>query len=111
VSTVTKEVKKMAEDKKIPQKVLPQEYGCEVLLEKATLDKIKDPSFPSDAYLIWYLEDSKINIDVIRGTQVHIFDMYYDKYGSGSVQKIDFGYGKSNPKLWGIKQPEKKKRR
>ena len=36
--------------------------------------------------------------------------MYYDKYGPGSVQKIDFGYGRTNPKVWGYKQPEKKKK-
>jgi hypothetical protein len=37
--------------------------------------------------------------------------MYYDKYGPGAVKKIDFGYGRTNPKLWGYKQPEKKKRK
>ena len=37
--------------------------------------------------------------------------MYYDKYGPGSVQKIDFGYGKSRPKMWGYKSPEGKKRK
>jgi len=37
--------------------------------------------------------------------------MYYDKYGPGSVQKIDFGYGRMNPKLWGNQKTEKKKRK
>jgi hypothetical protein len=43
--------------------------------------------------------------------RVDLFDMYYDKYGPGAIQKIDFGYGRVNPKLWGYKQPEKKKKR
>jgi hypothetical protein len=51
------------------------------------------------------------HIDLVRGSRVKIFDMYYDKYGPGSVKKIDFGYGRTNPKLWGIKQPEKRKRK
>ena len=37
--------------------------------------------------------------------------MYYDKYGKGAVQKIDFGYGTMNPKLWGQKPKKEKKRK
>lgn len=101
----------MAENKTIINKVLPHEYGCEVILENTTLENAKDSSFPNDAYLIWYLVDGNQCIDLVRGTRVRIFDMYYDKYGIGAVQKIDFGYGRMNPKLWGYKQPEKKKRK
>ena len=36
--------------------------------------------------------------------------MYYDRYGKGSVQRIDFGYGAVNPKLWGYKSKDKKKK-
>jgi len=103
--------KDMVEYGKDDNTVLPSSYGCDILLEKTTLDKAKDSSFPNDAYLIWYDEDGTTNIDLVRGTRVRIFDMYYDKYGPGAVQKIDFGYGRTNPKLWGIKQPEKKKRK
>ena len=92
--------------------VLPHEYGCEILLEKTTLNKAKDSSFPNDAYLVWYIVDGEECIDLTRGAKrVNLFDMYYDKYGPGSVKKIDFGYGRVNPKLWGYKQPEKKKKR
>lgn len=105
------EEKKMAEKKTSINKVLPHEYGCEVLLENTSIEKVKDPSFPNDAYLIWYLVDDKECIDLVRGTRVRIFDMYYDKYGPDTIQKIDFGYGRVSPKLWGYKQPEKKKRK
>ena len=105
------EKKKMAENKIKINNVLPQEYGCEVLLEDTTIEKAKDSSFPNDAYLVWYILGGQECIDLTRGTRVRIFDMYYDKYGPGAVQKIDFGYGRMNPKMWGYKQPDKKKKK
>ena len=101
----------MAEYSREEKTILPSSYGCDILLEKTTLDKVKDPSFPNDAYLIWYTLDENQYIDLIRGSRVRIFDMYYDKYGPGVINKIGFGYGRTNPKLWGYKQPEKKKKR
>lgn len=91
--------------------ILPSNYGCDILLQGTTIDKVKDPSFPNDAYLIWYIIGDAQHLDLVRGSRVRIFDMYYDKYGPGSIQKIDFGYGRTNPKLWGYKQPEKKKKK
>lgn len=89
----------------------PSEYGCELLFERTTLQQIKDPSLPSDAYIVTYKINDEIFIDLCRGRRVNIFDMYYDRFGSGSVQKIDWGYGRTNPRLWGMKTPEKKKRK
>ena len=104
--------KKMAESSKSEKQILPHEYGCQILLEKTTIDKAKDTSFPNDAYLIWYIENGKQYIDLTRcHKRVNLFDMYYDKYGPGSVQKIDFGYGRTNPKLWGYKSPDQKKKK
>ena len=100
----------MAEYGKEEKTILPSKYGCEILLEKTTLERAKDSSFPSDAYLIWYEDNDITNIDLVRGKRVCIFDMYYDKYGPGAVQKIDFGYGRVNPKLWGYQKPEKKRK-
>jgi hypothetical protein len=104
--------KNMADSKKENQKFLPHEYGCEILFEKATMTQAKDPSLPTNAYLIWYKVDGATYMDVTRcRKRVDLFDFYYDKYGPGSVQKIDFGYGRVSPKLWGYKSPEKKKKR
>ena len=36
--------------------------------------------------------------------------MYWDKFGS-NLKSIDFGNGRINPKLWGYKAPESKKRK
>jgi hypothetical protein len=90
----------------------PSSYGCEVLLEKTTLQQAKDPSFPTDAYMVTYIADGQECLDLCRGgKRVNIFDFYYDKYGPGSLQKINWGYGKVNPRSWGYKAPEKKKRK
>lgn len=90
---------------------LPPRYGCQILLENATLEQAKDTSFPTDAYLVFYTIDGKNYIDLCRGTRTKVFDLYYDKFGPGVIQKIDWGYGRTNPKVWGYKQPEKKKRK
>jgi hypothetical protein len=103
--------KNMSDYGKEEKNIVSSKYGCEILLEKTTLEKAKDTSFPNDAYLVWYTLEGKKYIDLTRGTRVRIFDMYYDKYGPGAVQKIDFGYGRVSPKLWGYKAPDKKKRK
>jgi len=111
MTVAVEEEKIMAEYGKEEKTILPSTYGCEILLENTTIQKAKDASFPNDAYLIWYNTNGEEQIDLVRGTRVRIFDMYYDKYGPGSVKKIDFGYGRTNPKLWGYQQPEKKKKK
>ena len=90
----------------------PSDYSCQILLEKTTLEAANDKSFPTDARLIWYVVDGIEHIDLTRCSKVvKLFDMYYDKYGKGAVQKIDFGFGTVNPKLWGIKAKSDKKRK
>ena len=42
---------------------------------------------------------------------VNIFDMYFDKYGKGSLKSIDFGHGTIKPSQYNYKSPEKKKRK
>lgn len=103
--------KKVVEWTTEEKKDIPPRYGCEILLEKASIQQIKDPSFPNDAYVITYEIGDNTYMDLCRGTRVKIFDMYYDKFGPGVIKKIDFGYGRVNPKLWGYKPPEKKKRK
>jgi len=90
---------------------LPPRYGCEILVENATPTQQKETSFPNDAYLVTYTVNENTYVDVCRGTRVNIFDLYYDKFGPGCVKKIDFGYGRISPKLWGYQKPQKKKRK
>jgi hypothetical protein len=104
-------------EKEMPQwtpeekKEVTSRYGCELLFERTTLQQIKDPSLPNDAYMVIYRVDDQTFMDLCRGTRVRIFDMYYDKFGPGSVQKIDWGYGRTSPKLWGYKASEGKKKK
>ena len=111
MTTKTKTDKKVTEEKK-EEKFNPSEYSCEILQEKTTPEKANDRKLPSDAFNVTYIVDGETRLDVTRsGKMVNIFDMYYDRYGKGSVQRIDYGHGTVNPSQYGYKPPEKKKRR
>ena len=38
--------------------IKPEDYSCEILLEKTTPEKAKDSSFPTDAYNVTYTVDA-----------------------------------------------------
>ena len=87
-------------------------YGCELIYSSASIQQAKDSSLPNDGYLVYYKVNNELHMDVCRGNKrVDIFDLYYDKFGPKSIQKIDFGYGRTNPKLWNYKSPDKKKKK
>ena len=110
MTTKVKEEKKVAEDKKEEEKFKPADYSCEILLEKTTLEKSNDRSFPTDAFNITYEIDGEEYLDVARSSKrVNIFDLYHDKYGK--VKKIDYGFGSIAPNMWGNKPAERKKRK
>jgi hypothetical protein len=111
-SVVNRSEEEMKDAEKEEQSVDSKRYGCDILLEKTTLEKARNSSFPMDAYLVYYLLDDKKYLDLCRSQKVsNIFDMYYDTYGSGAIQKIEFGSGRINPNVWGYKQSDKKKKR
>ena len=103
--------KSMAEWTSEEKTNLISNYGCELLVENATPEQIRDTSFPNDTYQVIYKVNGATYTDLCRGTRVKIFDLYYDKFGKGALVKIDWAYGRVNPKIWGYKQPEKKKRK
>ena len=93
-------------------KINPADYSWEVILEKTTKDKANDRKLPSDAFEVYYVVDGEERLDVTRsGKKVNVFDFYHDRYGKGSLKKIDYGQGTVNPHQWGYKEPQKKKRR
>ena len=97
------------EEKKEEVKINPSDYSCEILQEKTTQEKSVDRKLPTDAFNITYVVEGETFLDVTRSSKmVNVFDMYYDRYGKGSVQKIDFGHGTVNPGQWGYKAPTKK---
>ena len=100
------------DQKKIEDKFNASDYSCEIILEKTTQDKAQDKQFPTDAFIVKYVVDGENYIDLTRSEKmINIFDMYYDRYGKGAVQKIDFGYGTIRPNLWGAKVTPKRKKR
>ena len=104
--------KKVAEEKKEEVKFNPADYWCEIILEKTTKEKAEDRKLPTDAFNVTYVVEGETRLDVTRSEKMaNIFDMYYDKYGAGSLKSIDYGCGTIRPNLWNIKPPERKKRK
>ena len=113
MTTKVDKEEKLAEPPKKPEpKFDPSEYSCEILQEKTTPEKANDRKLPSDAFNVTYIVEGETRLDVPRsGKMVNVFDMYYDRYGKGSVQKIDYGHGTVYPSQYGYKVPEKKRKR
>ena len=86
-------------------------YGTEILIENGSLDEVNTKDAPSDASVITYEIDGTVHRDLTRGPRVKLFDMYYDKYGKGAVQSIEYGHGTIRPNLWNVKPPERKRRK
>jgi hypothetical protein len=85
-------------------------YGCEIIQEKCSQQELKNTELPNDTYIVSYYQNKKLFYDLVRGKRVKIFDMYWDKIRD-NLQKIDWGYGRINPKLWGYQAPKTKKRK
>ena len=111
MTTEAKTEKKVLEEK--PEKKFDTSvYSCEIILEKTTKDKADDRQLPTDAFNVTYVVDGKQHLDVTRSEKmVNVFDMYYDRYGKGAVQRIDYGHGTVRPNLWGAKVPAQQKKR
>ena len=109
----TKTEKQVTEEAKKPEKKFDTSvYSCEIILENTTKDKAEDRKLPTDAFNVSYVVDGKEHLDVTRSEKMaNIFDMYFDRYGKGAIQKIDYGYGTIRPNLWGAKAPAKQKKR
>ena len=110
----TETTEKAVAPKKPEDKFKPSDYWCDIILEKTTREKADDRSLPTDAFNVFYIVDGKEHLDVTRSEKmVNVFDLYYDKYGKGAVQKITYGHGTIRPNLWGIKAtpPKKGKKR
>jgi len=104
----------LAEEKKEEVKINPADYWCDVILEKTTWEKARDRSLPTDAFNVTYMVEGTEHLDVTRSEKMaNVFDLYYDRYGKGVIQKIEYGCGTIRPNLWGVKAtpPKKGKKR
>ena len=91
-------------------------YSTNLLKENCNQEELSDKSWPSDAYVVTYKIDDGVRYDLVRcHGKVNIFDMYYDKFGAGSLVSIEYGPGIVSPKTWGAQvtasKPKKRVRR
>ena len=88
----------------------PDDYSCEILLERTTPDKARDTSFPTDAYNVVYTVDGEDRLDVCRSQKAaNIFDLYYDRYKN--VKSIQYGSGTIPPNRFGLNQHQRKRKK
>ena len=92
---------------------LNSKYSTSLVKENCNQEEMKDKSLPSDAYIVTYKIQGEVRNDLVRcHAKVNIFDMYYDKFGAGSIVSIEYGPGIVSPKTWGAAQtPTKPKKR
>ena len=109
MTTEVKEEEKSTWSKE--EKDLIHTYGCQLIAENATTEQIEDRKLPTDTMIVSYMVEDNLQKDLCRGSTVRIFDLYYDKFGKGSIQGIDYGHGTISPIQWGYKAPPPKKRR
>jgi hypothetical protein len=70
-----------------------------------------DKSLPTSAYLVEYIQGETSHFDIVStGKKVEIFDHYYDKYKKDLIN-ITQTEGRANPKLYGYKPTEEKKKK
>ena len=91
---------------------LGSKYSTTLVKENCNQEEMKDKSLPSDAYIVTYKVGDGVRNDLVRShSKVNIFDMYYDKFGAGSIVSIEYGPGIVSPKTWGLPVASKPKKR
>ena len=65
-----------------------EKYGCEIVIENGSPNEVTTTNAPTDSYIVHYVHEDKDHYDLVRGTRVKIFDMYYDKFKSGLKSMI-----------------------
>jgi hypothetical protein len=82
-----------------------------ILHQKCDPAVADDRTLPYNTYLVKYMEDDEVFYDlVMTNKKVDIFDYYWDRYREG-LQWFKQSEGRINPKVWGNKPTEKKKRK
>jgi len=109
MTTTTEQKKQSIWSKEEKEKLGPQ-YGCDIVVEDGSIEDVSIKQAPTDAYIIKYLYEDKIHLDLTRGTKISLFDMYWDKF-KDNLKSIDYGNGSIKPNLWGYQAPTKKKKR
>jgi hypothetical protein len=81
-----------------------------IIHEKCSTTLAEDKTLPLNSYIVSYFFEEDLFYDIVQSSsRVNIFDYYYDKYKN--VKSINYTKGTINPKLYGIKSKETRKRR
>lgn len=81
-----------------------------IIHEKCSLELANDKTLPLNSYIVSYLCEKELFYDIVQASsRVNIFDHYYDNYRN--VKSIEYTKGTINPKLYGIKPKENKRRK
>jgi hypothetical protein len=67
----------------------------------------KDKTLPLNSYIVSYNSKDRVMYDIVQGTQVAIFDHYYDQYGN--LISMKWTDGKVSPKMYGYNAKKVKK--
>ena len=74
-------------------------------------DMANDRTLPYTAYLVEYVCDGDLTYDIVSSQKrVEIFDYYWDKYRE-DLKSFKQTEGMVNPKLWGQKPKEEKRKK
>ncbi len=88
-----------------------KQYGIALLKSECDPDNARDGTLPSNSFLVTINYDGSVFHDIVQCYNASAaFDAYYDKFGKQSVVSIVNTSGRVNPKLYGFKPYEKKKR-
>lgn len=79
-----------------------------ILHKDCDISAASNKSLPLDSYLISYSDNDIIKYDIVQGTQVSIFDHYYDEYRN--VISMKWTDGRVNPKLYNNQTQKKSKK-
>ena len=82
-----------------------------ILFENCDPQKAEDRELPNNSFIVEYNNGGAICYDIAAAAkQSEIFDYYYDKFKKDLVT-MKQAEGRINPKLWGVKAPESKKKK
>jgi hypothetical protein len=74
-----------------------------------SVDNIR--SLPYDSYVVTYIQDGRTCYDIVQPRkQIEIFDFYWDNYREDFRPPWKQSEGRVNPKQWGVKSKEGKKK-
>lgn len=83
----------------------------QIVHKKCNKELANDRTLPYNSYLVWYEDDGSTCYDVvITNKKTDIFDYYWDNYRE-NFKGFKQSEGRVNPKLWGNKSKEDKKKK